>query len=137
MTTPTVAGGDLSKPTPFNRPLLSQQEIFTAATRLGAQIDWTFDEEAKAYKGAAPYGRFVLFRHPNGTLAATFENIAEIETPGENDSFNAEIGLSDCDTVATAKASVTHKLVEALNQSRRDDPLLDTVNAVNAEPDLI
>lgn len=133
----TEVGGDLggTKIT-FNREPLSQQDIFAKSATMGAEIVWTLvaaveadgdtPAEAAHYVGIAPWGRFILSRHAEaGTLLAYFENKAEIEHAGRDGSFNALISLSDCDSVAVAKASVMRKLLDGMNQSRRDDPLLD------------
>lgn len=138
--TQAQAGGSLDeRPDEFTRPKLSQQDLFAKSSALGTEIDWTFDEAAgetpARYVGTAPWGRFLLTRDATAlSLQAYFENKAELEHPGEGGSFNALISLSDCDSIAVAKASVVRKLLDAMNQSRRDDPILDEAEP---EPDLL
>ena len=143
---PVETGGNLGTPNVFKRDPLTQQEMYQIAAALGAQIVWTFEPAVEAtddlpgtpgqYVGTAPYGRFAILRDAGGGLVATFQNKAELEHPGEGGSFNVGMTLPECPDVTAAKGAVTLRLVQSMNQTHRDDPML-TAGAGVAEPDLI
>lgn len=130
----------------FERAPLSQQEMYQIASALGAQIVWTFEPAVDATEdgpakraqvvGEAPYGRFVILRDDLGGLVATFQNKADLETPGENGSFNVGMTMPEAQDVATAKGVVVYRLVESMNQTNRDDPML-VIGQTTTEEDLL
>ncbi len=135
---PAEASGSLMTATEktFTRERLSTEELYKLAARMDAELSWSFDEAAKRYTADTKHAHFNLFRNEHGVLQCDYTlHFDENGKVAEGESLGGHLMLNDQPNVAEARRAVTLKLVDMLNNIRRDHPALEYLAA--EEPDLI